>query len=63
MCTIASHSELKKDRETFEAATIFRGWQQDIDLPPFELRQCRACGSTLCDGTRLITIENAVEAA
>lgn len=52
MCTRESHEDLKRVRRTFVAATTFQGWQEDPGNQPYELRLCRGCHSTICDGTR-----------
>lgn len=50
MCTIESHTEIKRDRERF-AQLVLVGYQPtftDDDAPAaLELRNC-TCGSTLC---------------
>ncbi len=51
MCTVASHEQLKLDRNEYLAATkpsgvqIFDDEEGHLEL---ELRQCLRCGSTLC---------------
>jgi hypothetical protein len=52
VCTRSWHEALKRVRRAFEVATRFVGWQPDVDGAPLELRNCRLCGSTMCDGTR-----------
>lgn len=52
MCTRESHQALKADRQRFVEATTFVGWQPDVEEPAFELRNCKACHSSLADGTR-----------
>lgn len=46
------HDALIRDRAAFEAASTFRGWQEDPGEAPLELRNCRRCNSTISDGTR-----------
>jgi hypothetical protein len=58
MCTHASHEELRRDRERYEAWTFFVGWQELLDEPALELRNCLGCGSTLADGTRQVEEED-----
>jgi hypothetical protein len=56
-CSHEYHAELKRDRGRFVTATVFRGWQEDRDLPAFELRNCKRCQSSLSDGTRRAVID------
>lgn len=51
-CTAERHASWKKVRGIFVAMTDFAGWQEDVGEPPYELRLCRLCFSSLCDGTR-----------
>jgi hypothetical protein len=51
-CDREVHEVLKVARPDYEAATEFRGWQEDGEGGELELRNCACCGSTLCDGTR-----------
>lgn len=51
-CDRDVHEALKKDRTAYEAATYLIGWQpQTRKRNEMELRNCRACNSTLHDGT------------
>lgn len=59
VCTRSWHEAMKKFRAAFEIATSFLGWQPDVDGAPLELRNCRLCGSTLCDGTRQMEVAHA----
>jgi RNase P subunit RPR2 len=52
MCTRESHQALKQDRARYVEATDFLAWQPDMELPALEVRNCKACHSTLADGTR-----------
>ncbi len=49
MCTAETHDELRRmPLEEWEQVTTFRGFQERLDAPPLELRNCRCCNSTLC---------------
>lgn len=50
-CPTSFHDAMKSPRLLYEAVTQFRGWQEQVDDAPLELRTCRICGSTLSDGT------------
>lgn len=51
-CTVESHTVLRADRVSYVQGTTLIGWQEDVAGPPFEMRTCNRCGSTLSDGTR-----------
>lgn len=51
-CSQDSHASIRANRAKFVAATVFRGWQQDVDGSYFEMRNCKGCKSSLSDGTR-----------
>lgn len=53
-CTDLHHRFIKANRERYEAATVLGGYIPDAELGDLEIRNCRACGSTLADGSRRI---------
>jgi hypothetical protein len=50
-CPTSVHTAMKAHRRLYETVTQFIGWQPQADDAPLELRICKACGSTLADGT------------
>lgn len=50
-CPTEVHEAMKGDRQTYVAKTYSIGWQARRNGWEYEVRNCRACHSTLSDGT------------